>query len=158
MPDSKRLKILKAITAHLEATEAYNLVGKVWRGRRNPGNESVKPFLVLFELMPDEDNRVDLQNKYAIWEIGVQGYIEPDSNHLTDTAHDLMAAVKTQLGKLADFGGGSTPGSYFMMGGLIADIEVDGGVVFAPDETTDACFFVLKLTLKISEDLGDLYE
>lgn len=157
MADSKRLQILKALTAHLEGVPEFNLVGKVWRGRTRPADESVAPFLILFEMPPEDEERADRQVRMMPWFIGVQGYIAPDNVHPTDPAHNLMAAVKKRLGSLVDEGGAHEPPPEYMLQGLVEDIEIDGGMCFAPDETTNSCFFALKLTLTVVENLGDPY-
>lgn len=158
MADSKRLAILKALTEHLEATPGYELGGNVWRGRNRPANESKPPFIILFEMPPEFEERTDQQTQQMPWYIGIQGYVEPDRNHITDPAHQLMAAVKQQIAKLLDDGGaGSVPPEYHL-NGLVEDIRVDGGMCFAPDETTDCCFFAMKLTFTIVEDLENPYE
>ncbi len=157
MADSKRLKILKALTVHLEGTPGYSLTGKVWRGRRNPGDETSLPFLILFELPPDGESRADASERSMPWVLGVQGYIATSGDHLTDTGHDLMAAVKQRLSLIVDDGGEHQPGPEYMLDGLLADFQVDGGLVFSPDETMDCCFFVVKLTLWITENLSDPY-
>lgn len=157
MADSKRLQILKALTTHLETVVGYDLVGKVWRGRTRPADESQQPFLIMFEMPPEAEDRTDRQMRKMPWYVGIQGYIRPDRNHPTDPAHNLMAAVKAKLGEVLDEGGSGMPGANFMLGGLVEDIEVDGGMCFEADETTNCCYFALKLTLTLAENLGDPY-
>lgn len=157
MADSKRLQILKALTAHLEGVTGYDLTDKVWRGRNRPADESYTPYLILFEMPPEEEARVGTSMSKMPWLIGVQGYIDAENPHLTDPAHNFMAAVKERIGELLNDGGASMPPPEFMLNGLVEDIEVDGGMVFAPDETTKACFFAMKLTLTIVENLENPY-
>lgn len=157
MADSKRLQILKALTTHLESTTGYTLTGKVWRGRTRPADESKNPFLIMFEMPPEYQDQADMSTASMPWYVGIQGYIDPDNRHPTDPAHNFMAAVKQQLGKLTDYGGAGSPGPDFMLGGLIEGIEVDGGMCFAPDDTTNSCFFALKLTMKLVENLENPY-
>ena len=153
---SKRLEVLQALTVLLEAIEVApgeTLVGKVWRGRNRPGDESQVPFLNIFELPPDYEVRADRQVAKMPWFIGIQGYCQAGEPHLTDPAHELMALVKRQMGTVTNEGGGMRPPPEYMLGGLVDDIEVDGGMTFSPDETTDNCFFALKLTVTITDDL-----
>lgn len=157
MAESKRLQILKALTTHLEGVEGYDLTDKVWRGRSRPADESVAPFIILFEMPPEAENQADERVASMPWYIGVQGYVHPDSTHPTDPAHDFMAAVKARMGKLLDDGGASRPPANYMLGGLVEDLQVDGGMCFDGDETTNCCFFALKLTLTVVENLGDPY-
>ena len=157
MADSKRLQILKALTTHLEGVEGFDITNKVWRGRQRPADESQTPFLLMFEMPPEYEDRADRQMRSMPWYVGLQGYITPDRYHPTDPAHQFMAAVKQKLGELVDEGGAGMPGPNYMLGGLVEDIEVDGGMCFEADETTNCCFFALKLTLTIAENLGDPY-
>lgn len=157
MADSKRLQILKALTTHLETLVNYDVEGKVWRGRTRPADESDQPFICMFEMPPEYEDRADNLVRSMPWYIGLQGYIRPDKTHPTDPAHNFMAEVKQKLGELANDGGADRPGEKFMLGGLVEDIEVDGGMCFEADETTNCCYFALKLTLTIAENLGDPY-
>lgn len=157
MPDSKRLQVLKALTTLLETIPEYSLAGKVWRGRTRISDESEKPCLVIFEQPPEEEKRADGNTKSMPWYIAIQGFIEPDPIHPTDPAHQLMAAVKLKLSEVLDTGGAHAPGPNYMFGNLIGDLVVDGGMAFAPDDTTNCCFFGLKLTVTITETLGEIY-
>ena len=158
MADSKRLRILKALTAHLETISEFDVTGKVWRGRTRPADESHQPFICMFEMPPEFEEKADRQVRVMPWYVGIQGYIAPDRFHPTDPAHNFMAAVKHKIGELVDEGGAGMPGENYMLGGLVEDIEVDGGMCFEADETTNCCYFALKLTLTIAENLGDPYE
>lgn len=157
MADSKRLQILKALTSQLEATPGYVLTDKVWRGRTRPADESEAPFICLFEMPPKFQEQADRQLASMPWYIGVQGYLAPSYPHPTDTAHDLMAAVKSQLGKVLDDGGAGPVPEGFMLQGLIQHMQVDGGMCFEPDDTTNCCFFAMQLTITVAESLGDPY-
>lgn len=158
MVESKRLKIMKALTTHLEGMVEYDLLGKVWRGRTRPADESKQPFVILFEMPPEDDqSQADQRVATMPWYIGVQGYITPDRVHPTDPAHELMAAVKKRLGVLLEDGGASSIPDEWMLGGLVEGIAVDGGMCFEDGETTNCCFFALKLTLTVVENLGNPY-
>ncbi len=157
MADSKRLQILKALTAHLEATPGFVLTDKVWRGRNRPADESEAPFICMFEMPPKFQEQADRQVASMPWYIGVQGYVKPTYPHPTDAAHNLMAAVKQQLGKVLNDGGSGAVPDEFMFQGLIEDMQVDGGMCFEPEETTNCCFFAMQLTITVAENLGDPY-
>lgn len=159
MPDSKRLKILKSLTTLIEEIVDFDLEGKVWRGRNRVGDESQVPYIIISEQPPEQDQRVGLDQAKMDWLIGIHGFIEGDEIHPSDTAHDLMAAVKSKLYEVVDDGGGrGSPGVNYMLNGLITDLSHDGGMVFLPAETTKSCIFGLKLTLTLSETLENLYE
>lgn len=158
MADSKRLQILKALTGHLEGVTGYNLQGKVWRGRSRPSDESNPPFILIFEMPPEYQDQADTRTASMPWYVGLQGYIRPDTNHPTDPAHNFMAAVKQRLAKVMDDGGPDTPPPEFLLNGLIEGMEVDGGMCFDADDTTNCCFFAMKLTLTVVENLENPYE
>ena len=157
--ESKRLTILKALTTHLEGMTQYDVVGKVWRGRTRPADESKQPFIIIFEMAPEKGEQSQADQRVAAmpWYVGLQGYVTPDRIHPTDPAHDFMAAVKQRLGLLLDDGGAGSIPEEWMLGGLVENIEVDGGMAFDADETTNCCFFGLKLTLTVAENLGNPY-
>ena len=152
---SKRLRILQQLTELLEQTDGYDLGGKVWRGRLRPGDESEFPYVILFETKPEGESRADNTVKKMPWYLGVQGYTEASFPHTTDNAHELMAAVKQQLAQVADDSNPMRISEHFMLGGLIDDIEIDGGMTFSPDETTNGCYFAMMLKVTLTENLGD---
>jgi hypothetical protein len=157
MADSKRLATQKSLTALLETITEFDLLGRVYRGRKRIGDETELPCLIIFEQPPGEGDRVSGGVSKDEWFIGIQGFISPDLNHPTDTAHQLMAAVKAKLHEVTFDGAERMAGPNYMLGGLINDLHVDGGMCFAPDETGQGCYFGLKLTVNITEDLGDIY-
>lgn len=160
MPDSKRLQILKTLTTHLETITEYSLTGKVYRGRRKIGDETTKPCLVIFELPPDPQGYIEASSTVSKlpWEIGIQGFIDPDVNHPIDPAHNLMAAVKAKIAELMNDGGPVSPPPEYLLYGLTGGVTMDSGMTYSPDETTDCAFFALKVTFDVVEDFRDLYE
>ena len=162
MPDSKRLQVKKALTELLEGittANGYNfdLADKVWRGRTRIGEESQAPFLVIFEVIPEGPDVVGGDLNRNLWDVAVKGYIEADTVHPTDPADNLMADVKKCLYQIADSGGGGAAGPNFMLGGLVADMEVDNGVTFSPDDTTNMAYFAMKITFTFTESLENPY-
>lgn len=162
MADSKRLQILKAITARIESVMVANgyqfdLEGSVFRGRGGFGDESPLPCIGIFEMRPEDAVRADETIQKDDWFIAVQGYISVDEIHPTDPAHNLMADVKKALaGVLHDSPTNRNPN--YMFGNLINDLQIDGGVVLPPsnDEKNTAAF-VLKLTVNVTDDLVNPY-
>lgn len=157
MADSVRLAAQKALTTLLESISDYDLAGKVFRGRTRIGVETQMPALCIFEQPPEEGDRVSLDVSKDQWVLGIKGFVVPDNNHPTDAAHQFMAAVKSKLFEVVDMGGQHSPGPNFMLGKLIDDLQVDGGMCFAPDETSQGCYFGLKLTVTITDNLGAIY-
>lgn len=157
MADSKRLTILKSLTTQLEAistTNGYthNLTGRVFRGRGGLGSETPKPCVGIFEMRPEEAVRADEVVQKDDWFVALQGFCEPDDVHPTDPAHNLMADVKKALGNVLRPGHPSARNTNYMLGGLIADMTVDGGVVFPAEDGSGMAMFLLKLTLKVVDD------
>lgn len=164
MADSLRLRVLKALTAQIETVTIANgyqhdLAGSVFRGRDCYGEETDKPAIAIFELKPDEyPVRADETVQKDEWFIGVQGVIDADPIHPTDTAHNLMADVKMAIAQALRAGNGMTDPPEYRLGGLVVDMKLDGGVVFAPGEDKSLTTFVVKVTLTIAEDLENPYE
>ena len=102
--DSKRLTILRRLTALLETVTVSNgyqhdLDGRVFRGRSTISAEESLPLISIIESFnPDRDpneaggshNRQQLDR----WLILVQGWAEDDEDNPTDPAHNLLADVK----------------------------------------------------------------
>lgn len=162
MADSRRLRILKALTTQLEtvATTAgyeYDLAGKVFRGRVSYGEETVKPWVGIFELRPEEVIRAGETVNKDEWYVGVQGEVDAHAIHPTDPAHNLMADVKKAIGQvLKDSPTNRNPN--YMFGGLVTDIRMDGGMTFVPKENPAVAAFALRLTLVTAEDLENPYD
>lgn len=161
MADSKRLRILKAITTQLEtvATTAgyqHNLLGKVFRGRADYGAETPLPWVGIFELRPEEVTRAGESFNKDRWYIGIQGAIAAAEDHPTDSVHNLMADVKKAIGGvLKDLP--HQPNPSYMFGNLVGDLELDGGLTFTPKENPDIAVFALRLTVTLTENLENPY-
>ncbi len=161
MADSKRLAVAKAITALLETEVAvangyqHDLAGKVHRGRLTWSIREALPRVALVEtLNPDrEPIRAGWQptQKDSLILL-VQGHAEDDPEHPTDPAHLLMADVKRALARIM-----LTTSPYFRLGGLIADFNMEPGIVRPPDELSSVAYFYLRVRLEIVEYLADPY-
>lgn len=162
MPDSKRLRILKAVTDQIETVTVANgyqheLAGKAYRGRVAYGEESSDTWVGVFELRPEEVIRAGESVQKDKWYIGVQGVVPSNDVHPTDPAHNLMADVKMAIGQVTY----TTPidrNENYMFGGLIVDLELDGGMTFVPRENAGMAVFALRLTLTVVDDALDSYE
>lgn len=163
MADSKRLQILKLLTAQLKTVTVANgyqfdLSQSVFRGRSGFGEETPKPCVGIFELRPEDAVRADETVQKDDWFIALQGYVEADDEHPTDPAHNLMADVKKALGVIMRPDSPVNRNPNHMFGGAIADMQADGGVVFPPSgEAQDITTFLLKLTLSVVDDQEDPY-
>lgn len=163
MADSKRLRILKAITSVLQGVTPVNgfqhdLSGAVYRGRLIFAEDTLLPAVSLLEtLNPDRDmatvgGNVKRRQKDK-WHLLVQGWCLDDIHNPTDPAHNLMADVKKRLSRILD---DST--ADYLLGGLIEEAELEPGVVRPPDETSSRAFFYLRLVVHVVEKLDDPYE
>lgn len=162
MADSKRLRILKALTSQLETVMIANgyqfdLAGKVYRGRAGFGDETPTPWVGLFELRPEDIIRAGETVNKDEWYVGLQGAVDVDEVHPTDPAHNLMADVKKALGKIVTQSPHQRNPNY-MFGGLLSDLRMDGGMTFVPKEEMSTAAFAMKLTLVIAEDLENPYD
>lgn len=164
MADSKRLVILKALTAQLETimvTNGYqhDLAGKVYRGRSDFGSETQRPFVGIFEVRPDDNmNRADESVQKDLWTLGIQGVVNSDTTHPTDPAHNLLADIRKALGQVLKPDTPVSRNPLHMFEGLVADMTVDGGVTFNPEELQDAAVCVLKVSINLVETLENPYE
>lgn len=164
MADSKRLTILKAITTQLETVMVANgyqnnLTGKVFRGRADFGDETLWPFVGVFEVRPDDNmNRADESVQKDFWTLGIQGVIKADTIHPTDPAHHLLGDIRKALGQVLKPDTPVSRNPLHMFGGLIADMTVDGGVTFSPEEMPGASVCVLKVSIDLVETMENPYE
>jgi hypothetical protein len=165
--DSKRLVILKALTAHLQGITPANgyqhdLSASVYRGRAVFSAETPLPCINIVEaLNPDrEPSRTSgrLCQKDD-WVLLVQGWTdaEDDGEAPTDPAHLLMADVKKRLGVLLKPDGPYNANADHLLGGLVEDILVEPGTVRAPDETSSRAYFYLRVVVGVTEYLDDPY-
>ena len=162
MPDSKRLRILKALTAHLEnitPANGYNhdLTGAVFRGRDQFGSKDPIPMVSILEyLRPDQqEDRPSNQNKNREnWHLLIQGFVSDDYQNPTDPAHGLLADVKKSLAEIRD----ETSPVYRLGNKLIADLYMDGGIVRPPDEASAKATFYLRVIIDFVEYTHDPYE
>jgi hypothetical protein len=162
--DSKRLQILKALTAHLETIEVangyqHNLQKRIFRGRATFGSETPLPCVALIEALNPDRNPMEagagLQQKDS-WIVLVQGWTDSGSEeHPTDEAHNLMADVKKALGKILNEGSPHNPNASYMLGGVIDGLRVEPGVVRPPDELSARAYFYLRVVIEVAETLED---
>lgn len=161
MADSKRLTILKALTNHLAAdvsiANGYNvdLAGAVWRGRASFSIDEPVPRVTIIEALNPDREMKPAGGKEAQkdgWILLILGHAEDDRDNPTDPAHQLMADIKKSLGKIAL----RTEPAY-MLGHLIADIDIEPGTVRPPDEQSALAYFHLRVRLTVVERLFDPY-
>lgn len=163
---SKRLDILKALTAFLEGINpdngyTYNLKGKVYRGRDRFGAEYVArmPFLSILEAkatdygnFANEEQTVRLDD----WVLLVQGWCADDARNPTDPVYNLVAVVEERLSMLIakdENGAVLYPGVY-RLNGMIATLTLAQPVVRPPEEgLSDTAFFFLPIRVGLKVDI-----
>lgn len=153
--DSKRLRILKAMSEYLGSVTIANgyqhdIAGKIWRGRTTFGSSDTLPLISILEYpRPDFRNQVagsESRKRVEDWDILIQGFVEDDKENPTDPAHNLLADVKLALGKLR-----VEASEDYLLGGLITDLDTDGGIVRPASDESEKAHFYLKLVLKFVE-------
>lgn len=163
MTDPTRLRLLKNLTAVLEGITvtngyAHDLDGKVFRGRTLFSDDDPMPMVAILEAIEQQapvrsDPREAMSN--SPWELMIQGFAVDDRKNPTDPAHLLMADVKKAIAlhKRNDPRSRDLLG----MGGRVTDLKISPGVVRPADERSSHCYFWLKLSVSLVEDMADPY-
>ena len=172
MADSKRLQILKALTAHFETITVLNgyqfdLAGRVYRGRSTFGSETALPCITILEALNPDRNPFEAGEGIRLkdsWILLVQGWTDDGDGdgagpnpHPTDDAHNLMADVKKAIGVLMREPTPTQPNPSYMLGGAIDGLRVEPGTVRPPDETSARSYFFLRVVIEVAESLEDPY-
>lgn len=165
-----RLLILQRLTALLEQTSfeyrgvPTSLEGAVFRGRNIMGEES-KPWPALtimeapvpdFALYAGEEN----QNSSSRWTLLIQGVSEDDKLNPLDAAYYLYAAVELQMMKImaVKSSGSAMYPEHYLLGKLIASVELSPPVIRQPDDKASAAaFFFLPVRVGIATRSGEPY-
>lgn len=178
MADSKRLRVLKALSTHL-ATEVrpangyqhdLSVTGAVSRGVLYLTQDSPVPSVsILDNIDPDRaarrtgwQDRVDADTSLEGWTLLIQGWVKDDKLNPTDPAFNLMADVRKALAKVlqdADpHAGRAQAHASYMLGGLIEGMTMEPGIARPPMEgVSSLAFFWMRVTLKFVEDQNDPY-
>lgn len=171
MPDSKRLDVLKRLTAHLESVVSdetdYVLKGRVGRGKIRYGREMPLPFVAILEAPRQDDGLPAAEQgvkRSEDWLLLVQGWVEDDQEHPTDPAYELCAVVEKQLSRIIDMGRHGQPAypDEYLLGKRedgtprILGLSLAPPVVRPPQEgVSDKAFFYLPLTVKFAVDIRE---
>lgn len=168
MADSKRLLILKALTAHLATITTDNgyqhdlsAEGAVVRGRKFINADEALPMVsVLENLNPDRlpqpvgDRGVGKQTKFA-FNILVQGWAKGDPAAPTDAAYNLLADVRKAIALVGDHD--NKPAAH-LLGGLVNEVRMEAGTVRPPEQSSDLAFFWMHVIFDVSEHTADPYK
>jgi len=162
MTDPTRLRLLKNLTAALQEITPDNgyendLSESVFRGRLYFSENDPIPMVSILESIEQEQARFTDQPTHSgysndRWELLVQGFAEDDPINPTDPAHYLMADVKKCLAVAR-----KQRYNILGMGPRLEDIKIGSGVVRPPDDISNKCYFWLKLSIRLVEDMSDLY-
>jgi hypothetical protein len=173
---SKKLLIMKKITAHLEGIVPtwtdlppemdgvecpYDLSKSIYRGRVVFGDEVKPPFIAILEaprqidpngggdsrLLQDED-----------WTLLIQGFAIDDKKHPTDPAYDLLAWVQMRMSRItAERKSGGRGGQYpqeWRLGGLVAPIRYQIPIVRpGQDDVSGSAYFYMPISVGTVTDL-----
>lgn len=147
MPDTKQLTILKRLTVLLEGITpangyAYDLTGKVFRGKTVFGAQEMTPFISILEsLRPDpmpETAGSEKMIRVEDWEILLQGWVATSSAHPTDDLYGLKGSMEKRLARMVLINGQGNPvfPGDFRLGGSITTARIGPGVVRAATPQT----------------------
>lgn len=169
MADSLKLQVLKRLTALLEGIEPdidtivpplASLEGHVFRGRALFGESDPSTMLSILEApRPSSSDYADgNQVRKDTWLLLIQGFCPEDPEHPSDAVYGLMDLVERRLQRIVSDAPLTAkplfPNDY-MLGGLIADIRVNAGVVRPPTPNiSNRCFFYLPVELELVADAG----
>lgn len=163
MSDSVQLTILKLMTTIIEGVTtangyAFDLSGRVYRGRKIFGSEVSPPFVSLLESpKPGDELQADeggLKRRTA-WHLLVQGWATDDKSAPLDNAYGLKASVEQRLARIAQKtsqGKPTYPGDY-LLGGRIVEIKIGPGVCYPAVDAASEAFFFLPVSVDYEEDL-----
>lgn len=175
MADSKRLMMLKALTAHLEqditdsTQHGWSLIGKVLRGVYNVDSKRALPCLSVLD-NPDPDryprraggDGYDAQLQKDDYILLIQGWVNDDYDNPTDPAHNLMADVKQSLAKVCNDNNPDVTGvpnhPNYLLGNLITGMTMEPGTVRPPiEEISNKAFFWMRVNVKFVENPNNPY-
>jgi hypothetical protein len=161
MIDTFRLRVIKALCAHIETISVaggyqHDLAGKVVRGRITLTEEDGAPPIIAVNEKPVFPENLQGHGSGASGtklELLIQGFAADDRKNPTDPAYPLLGDVQKCLAleKLRDDG-------YDLFGfkSRVMSLDVGQGVVRPPDGVVaDTAFFWLPVTLEIGEKFND---
>lgn len=169
MADTKRLALLKNLTAHLETEVSvangyhHDIAGRVYRGRTTFSESDPVPCLSILEaLNPDRDALEAGRDKVLQrerWTLLIQGWAPEDRVNPTDPAHILMGDVKRALAKLSALDGMGDPAhANHLFGGLAVGLSIEPGTVRPPDEVSALAYFWVRIVVEMVESLTDPFD
>lgn len=163
MADPLKLTILKKLTALLASVTPANgyesdLAGKVFRGRTLYGQEVPTTMVTIVESpRPDQPSFAGSNTvMQEDWLLLIQGWTKDDPVNPTDRLYPMMADVEKVLFRVIaenKVGGAMYPEDY-MLGRLIAGLQIGPGVVRPSSEVSSKAFFYLPLRVSLARQVG----
>lgn len=164
MPDSKQLRILKKLSAHLEQTPGYEGI-PVSRGKLVVSAKDIEDCLSVLEAprpvvgQPAGDHGY---KRLESWTLLVQGWPKDDKENPSDPAYALKAAVEQWLYRIVavnDKSGLPLYPEIYLLGKDLKSLIVGQGVVRPPNEESASrlAMFYLPLILEITTDISNPY-
>lgn len=174
---SKKLKILKKLTEHLEGivpswddlppgmegeTCPFDLSKSVFRGRLEFGDEVKNPFLAVLEA-PRQLDPLSVGSSRLVaeedWTVLIQGFADDDKKHPLDPAYTLLAWVQMRLARITtENRNGARGGLYpaeWRLGGLVSEIRYQIPIVRpGKDNVSDTAYFYLPVSVGNVTDLN----
>ncbi|QJI52239.1 hypothetical protein [Cronobacter phage JC01] len=158
-----RLKILKALTKHLEGINGiepyvHDIRGSVYRGRAILGDSMPLPCVSILEgkatdygEFADEEETVRKDK----WLLLIQGWVKDDPANPTDPAYGLLADVELRLSDItAKEAGAPKFPDIHLLGGLISSLTLAAPVVRPPEDALSSkAFFYLPVLVGLKSDL-----
>lgn len=167
---SKKLKVLRALTAHLEAVTYdsiyveggadVSLAGRVFRGRTTFGDEVRPPFIAILEaprqLVAEGRGEAKTSQKWD-WQLLIHGFAPDYPKHPTDPAYEMAAHVEKRMARLIQqesSGAGPTYPQEFKLGRLVSDVLFKNPIVRPPDnDVSDVAYFYMPVTFEFVADM-----
>lgn len=166
MPDSKQLRILKKLTAHLAATPDYAPL-KIVRGlgvisaKDAADNEAVLSILEAPRPIIGTPAGEQGLIRNESWTLLLQGWPVDDKKNPSDPAYALKAAVEKRLSEIVkedSKNGIMRTDPLYMLGGDVGSMIIGQGVVRPPEGAASRlAMFFLPLILEVKTDVSNPY-
>lgn len=164
MPDSRQLRILKKMTAHLIDTPGYAPL-KIVRGQGMISSlEAIDILSILEAPRPIPGDAVGQAGvvRNESWTLLIQGWPLDDKQNPSDPAYAMKAAIEARLAEviIEPSNGAIRKDALYRFGGDIISMTIGQGVVRPPtkDETASRlAMFYLPVVIELVTDVSNPY-
>lgn len=164
MPDSKQLRVLKKLSAHLTETPGFSPL-KVVRGKGVISSKDAGDILSILEApRPLVGAAAGLGgvNRNETWTLLVQGWPLDDPLNPSDPAYAMKAAVEKQLSLIVveNETGVLRSDPLYLLGGDIGSMIIGQGVVRPPSQEESSsrlAMFYLPLIIELKTNVSNPY-